>query len=96
MPFFTKPIEREEVDGEFEHVEAERIEIERLVKLNSEELANNPAPTAMGVRNASGTNVLRQRPSLRREQLLRTQQQLIRRRNDIYLRWSQLKGKALA
>src|SRR5690348_13614022 len=94
--FFTKPFEHEEVDGEFEAVEAERVEIERLVKLNSDELAKSPEPIAIAVRSAGGTNMVRARSSLRREQLLRTQQQLIRRRNDVYSRWSQLRGKALA
>jgi hypothetical protein len=93
MPeYFTKPVEREEiVDGEFEAIDAERVQIDRLLKANADELAKVQAPPSMAVRGPAGTQIQTLRASPRRELLLREQWRLVQRRNKIYERWAVLK-----
>jgi hypothetical protein len=95
MPeYFTKPFAVEPVEGEYEALQAELHENERLTKLKTEELATIPEPAPMLIRGVGGTKIVGQRPSPRREQVLHTLWPLTRRKDEILARMAKLREKA--
>jgi hypothetical protein len=91
--YFTKPFEVEPADGEYEALQAELHDNQRLMKLKTELLATIPEPAPMVIRGVGGTRIVGQRPSPRREQVLRELWPIARRTDDILARMAQLKGK---
>jgi hypothetical protein len=77
--------------AEFEAVEAERVEIERLLRENTVALSKCDEPTAMAVSGAGSLRIQRGRPSTERAVLLREQRTLMQTRAAIYEQWSSLK-----
>jgi hypothetical protein len=77
--------------SEFEMVEAERVEIEGLLRANTLALSKCDEPTAIAVRGGESLRIQRARPSTRRAFLLGEQRTLIQRRAAIYGKWSALK-----